>query len=296
MFWVIGALSLPVIASIVLYGLRAVWVILTSVFFCLATDWCAKKIRNRPFVMDGSAVVTGILLALTLPPTIELWMVAVGAVFGIGIVKEAFGGLGHNIFNPALGARAFMAASFSSEMTTWIRPLVADAVTAATPLTNSFVISERLNARLAYYWEMFLGNRAGSLGESSALAILIGALILIVFNIIDWRIPFFYIGTTLIIASLFGRDPIFQVMSGGLLLGACFMATDYVTSPITHNGRIVFGIGLGIITAIIRQYGGLPEGVCYSILVMNAVAPLIDRFAKPRPYGYKKPVKAVALP
>jgi len=294
MYFVIAALIPPLAASIVLFGLRAFLVILTSLIFSVATEWVTKKLRNKPFIMDGSAIVTGLLLAMTLPPTMDLWMVAVGAIFAIGIVKEAFGGLGHNIFNPALGARAFMAASFGIQMTTWILPLSADAITAATPLSNSFVFSSRLAARLALYQDMLFGNRAGSLGETSALAILIGAIILTAFKIIDWRIPLFYILTTIGIMALFGQDPLVQLMSGGLMLGSVFMATDYVTSPITHTGRIIFAVGCGIITAIVRQFGGLPEGVCYSILVMNSTAPLIDRFVRSRPYGLRKAVKNAA--
>ena len=294
MYLVLAALVPPTAAAIAFFGLRAAIVIVTSMLFSVGTEWVCKKLRNKPFVMDGSAVVTGLLLALTLPATISPWMVAVGAIFAIGIVKEAFGGLGQNIFNPALSARAFMAASFGLEMTNWILPLSADAITTATPLNNAFVMSSRYTTRMAFYWDMLIGSRAGSLGETSAIAILIGGIFLIIFKIIDWRIPVFYILSTVALMAIFGDDPIIQVMAGGLLFGAVYMATDYVTAPITHNGRIIFAVGCGLITAIIRRFGGLPEGVCYSILVMNAVAPLIDRFVKSRPYGYRKPVKVKA--
>jgi electron transport complex protein RnfD len=293
MYLVLAALVPPTAAAIAFFGLRAAIVIVTSIVFSVLTEWACKKLRGKPFVMDGSAVVTGLLLALTLPATVNPWMAAVGAIFAIGIVKEAFGGLGHNIFNPALGARAFMAASFGIEMTTWIAPLSADAVTTATPLNNAFLWSSRLAARLAIYQDMFLGNRSGSLGETSALALLVGAIFLIALKVIDWRIPVFYVITTVAIMAIFGQDPIIQAMAGGLLLGSVYMATDYVTAPITHNGRIIFAVGCGLITAVIRQYGGLPEGVCYSILVMNSIAPLIDRFVRSRPYGYRKPAKTV---
>lgn len=291
MYLVLAALVPPTAAAITFFGVRAAIVIVTCIVFSVGTEWACKKLRNRPFVMDGSAIVTGLLLALTLPATINPWMAAVGAIFAIGIVKEAFGGLGHNIFNPALGARAFMAASFGLDMTTWILPLSADAITTATPLNNAFVMSSRYTTRIAFYMDMLIGSRAGSLGETSALAILIGGVFLVIFKIIDWRIPVFYILTSVAITTIFGQDPIIQVMAGGLLFGAVYMATDYVTAPITHNGRIIFAIGCGVMTGIIRQFGGLPEGVCYSILVMNSVAPLIDRFVKPRPYGYRKPAK-----
>jgi Na+-translocating ferredoxin:NAD+ oxidoreductase subunit D len=297
MYWVLGALIPPMAASIVFFGLRAFLIILTAVVFSVGTEWVAKKMRGRPFIMDGSAIVTGLLLALTLPPTIALWMVAVGAIFAIGIVKEAFGGLGHNIFNPALGARIFMSASFGVEMTTWILPFGADAVTTATPLNNAFNWSSRLASRLILYQDLFLGNRGGSLGETSVIAILIGAIILIAVKIIDWRIPVFYVLTAVLLTSVFSgfaEDPLIQIMTGGLLLGAVYMATDYVTSPVTHNGRIIFAVGCGLITAVIRLFGGLPEGVAYSIILMNAITPLIDRLVKPRPYGFRKPAKIAA--
>lgn len=294
MYLVLAGLIPPTAAAIAFFGVRATIVIVTSIVFSVGTEWVCKKMRNKPFVMDGSAIVTGLLLALTLPATINPWMVAVGAIFAIGIVKEAFGGLGHNIFNPALGARAFMAASFGIDMTTWILPLSADAITTATQLNNAFVMSSRYTTRMAFYMDMLIGSRAGSLGETSAIAILIGAIFLVATKIIDWRIPVFYILTSVAITTIFGQDPIIQVMAGGLLFGAVYMATDYVTAPITHNGRIIFAVGCGVMTGVIRQFGGLPEGVCYSILVMNSIAPLIDRFVRSRPYGYRKPAKAPA--
>jgi electron transport complex protein RnfD len=210
-------------------------------------------------------------------------MVAVGAIFAVGIVKEAFGGLGNNIFNPALGARAFMAASFSIEMTTW----AIDGVTAATPLSKSVPWT---GAPIS----LLIGNHAGSLGETCTVALILGGLFLIAMKIIDWRTPVAYIGTVAVMAVLLGANPFLYIFGGGLMLGAFFMATDYVTAPVTHNGRLIFGIGCGIITIVIRKFGGLPEGICYSILVMNAAAPLIDRFVKSRPYGFRKAVKNAA--
>jgi electron transport complex protein RnfD len=218
-------------------------------------------------------------------------MVAVGSIFSIAIVKEAFGGLGHNIFNPALGGRAFMTASFSAEMTTWVLPMgfAADAVTTATPLGSSLIWE---GDKLSLYKDLFLGNTGGSIGETSALLILIGGLLLIALRIIDWRIPLVYIGTVALFTFVLGQDAIFHILAGGLMLGAFFMATDYVTSPLTHKGRIIFGIGAGILTVIIRLYGGLPEGVAFSILLMNAITPLIDRYVKIRPYGLVKKVRS----
>jgi len=291
MYIVVLALMLPTAAGIYFFGYHALSVIAVSVAVAVLTEYAVKKLRRRPFVMDGSAIVTGLLLALILPPMIPLWMVAVGSAFSIAIVKEAFGGLGHNIFNPALGARAFLAACFSVKMTTWVSPtgFGADAVTAATPLNSNFVWA---GDKLSLYRDLFLGNTGGSIGETSALLILIGGILLLALGIINWRIPVAYIGTVALLTLAFGQDAIFHILAGGLMLGAFFMATDYVTSPITNIGRIIFGIGAGILTVIIRQLGGLPEGVTYSILFMNAITPLIDRYVKVRPYGLVKKVES----
>ena len=290
MYYVVLALLLPTGAAVYFFGYHALWVIAVSVAAAVLTEYGVKKLRKRAFVMDGSAVVTGLLLALILPPTIPLWMVAVGSVFSIAIVKEAFGGLGHNIFNPALGGRAFMAACFSMKMTTWVSPtgFGADAVTTATPLSSSFVWE---GDKLSLYRDLFLGNTGGSIGETSALLILVGGILLLVLGIINWRIPVTYIGTVALLTLALGQDAIFHILAGGLMLGAFFMATDYVTSPITARGKIIFGVGAGILTVVIRRFGGLPEGVAYSILFMNAITPLIDRYVKVRPYGLVKKVK-----
>ena len=290
MYLVVIALLFPTTAAVYFFGLRALELIAVSVASAVITEFLVRKLRGKPFYMDGSAVITGLLLALTLPPTLPLWMAAVGSVFAIAIVKEAFGGLGHNIFNPALAARAFMAASFSIRMTTWVLPMGfgADAVTTATPLGESFAWQ---GSKLALYWQMFIGNRGGSLGETSIMLILAGAILLFAFDIIDWRIPLTYIGTVALLALTLRQDIIFQLLAGGLMLGAFFMATDYVTSPITPRGQIIFGVGCGAITMLVRAFGGMPEGVTYAILLMNAVTPLIDRYVKPRPYGLMKKEK-----
>jgi len=289
MYRVVIALMFPTGAAIYFFGYRALSVIGVSVATAVVTEYVCKRLRNRAFVMDGSAVVTGILLGLVLPPTIPLWMVAIGSIFAIGIVKEAFGGLGHNIFNPALGGRAFMSVSFSMQMTTWVKPMgfTADAITSATPLSESFVWQAD---KLSLYQALFLGDVAGSLGETSALLIIIGGIFLLARGIINWRIPAVYIGMVALIATALGQDPLFYILSGGLMLGAFFMATDYVTSPLTNRGKIVFAVALGVLTVMIRHFGGMPEGVCYSILFMNAITPLIDRFIKVRPYGLVKKV------
>ena len=291
MYLVVLALMFPTGAAVYFFGYRAISVIGVSVATCILTEYVVKKIRGQPFVMDGSAAVTGILLGLILPPTIPLWMVVIGSIFAIGIVKEAFGGLGHNIFNPALGARAFMSASFSVPMTTWVKPMgfAADAVTSATPLSG---VSDWQPGDPSVYQAMFLGNTAGSIGETSALFILIGGIFLLARGIINWRIPAIYIGVVALMAVGLGQDPLFYILSGGLMLGAFFMATDYVTSPLTNKGKIIFSIALGALTVMIRHFGGMPEGVCYSILFMNAITPLIDRFIKVRPYGLVKRVES----
>jgi len=291
MYFVVLALMFPTAAGVYFFGYHALLVIAVSIAAAVLTEYAVKKLRKRAFVMDGSAVVTGLLLALILPPTIPLWMVAVGSIFSIAIVKEAFGGLGHNIFNPALGGRAFMAACFSVKMTTWVSPtgFGADAVTTATPLGSSFIWE---GDKLSLYRDLFLGNIGGSIGETSALLILVGGILLLALGIISWRIPVAYIGTVALLTLALGQDVILNILAGGLMIGAFFMATDYVTSPITNKGRIIFGIGAGILTVVIRRFGGLPEGVCYSILFMNAITPLIDRYVRVRPYGLVKKVES----
>ncbi len=293
MYLVVYAILFPAGAAVFFFGYRALSVMGVSIGAAILTEYICKRLRGKPFVMDGSAVVTGLLLALVLPPTVSLWMVAVGSIFAIAIVKEAFGGLGHNIFNPALAARAFMSVSFPIEMNTWVRPMGfgADAVTSATPLGESFFWQA---GKMSIYQAMFLGDTAGSIGETSALFILIGGAFLLGRGIINWRIPATYIGTAALVALGFGEDPLFHILAGGLMLGAFFMATDYVTSPLTNRGKIIFSVALGVLTMIIRQLAGMPEGVCYSILFMNAVTPLIDRYTKVKPYGLQKKVASAS--
>lgn len=291
MYIVMLVLLLPTAASIYYFGYNALLVITVSITTAVLTEYVSKKLRRRAFVMDGSAVITGLLLALTLPPTVPLWMVALGSFFAIAIAKEAFGGLGHNIFNPALAGRAFMQVSFPIEMTTWTAPtgFSFDAVTSASPLSGAFVWEAD---NLLLYKELLLGNISGSIGETMTLLILLGGILLIALRIIDWRTPVAYIGTVALLSFALGQDAISHLLSGGLMLGAFFMATDYVTSPITRRGRLIFGLGAGILTVVIRLYGGMPEGVCFSILIMNALTPLIDRYATVKPYGFKKGIKS----
>jgi electron transport complex protein RnfD len=293
MYLVILTLLLPTGAAVFYFGFRAIFLILGCVLAAIATEYGMKKLRKRPFRMDGSAIITGLLLALVLPPSLPVWMAVIGSVFAIAVVKESFGGLGHNIFNPALGARAFLTLCFPAEMTAWISPsgFSVDAITTATPLSERFVWEA---SKTSLYGDMLLGNTGGSLGETSALLIIIGGMVLIGLKLIDWRIPVAYIGTVALFTLILGEDVIYHLLSGGLMLGAFFMATDYVTSPLTRRGKVVFGIGAGLITTVIRLYGGLSEGVCFSILFMNAVTPLIDRYLKTKPYGLVKKAKSEA--
>jgi len=284
MWCVILALMPAALAGIYFFKLRALWVILLSVSAAVLTELLIQKLAKKPITInDGSAVLTGLLLALTLSPLVPPWLPIIGSVFAIAIAKQIFGGLGHNIFNPALAGRAFLVASWPALMTMWLLP---DGVTGATPLGLL-----KLEGVKTSYLSLFLGNTGGSIGEVSALALIIGAAFLFYKKIIDWKIPAAYIGTALIFALIFRQDPIFHLLAGGLLLGAFFMATDYVTTPITKNGKLIFGFGCGFLTIILRLFSGYPEGVMFSILLMNTTTPLIDRFTKPKPFGYRKPEK-----
>jgi len=293
MFMVCLALLLPTAGGIYYFGIYSLLVVLVSVVTALLTEYVAKMLRKREFIMDGSAIVTGMLLALVMPPRVPLWIVVIGSAFAIAIVKEAFGGLGYNIFNPALAARAFLSVSFASFMTKWIAPVSSrtsiDSTTTATPLSESFVNSGSTHD---LYWDLFIGDVGGCIGETSVLLILIGGLILLLTGIIKWRIPVVYIGTVFLLTLIIpGEDPIFHILAGGLFLGAFFMATDYVTAPLTDKGQFIFAAGAGVLVVMIRLYGSLPEGVAFSILLMNAATPLIDRYVRPKPYGYIPPEK-----
>ena len=288
MYLVVLALLFPMLGAIYFFGLYVLLMLATGVITAVLTEYVAKMMRRRPFIMDGSAIVTGILFVLVLPPRTPLWVVVIGSVFSIAIAKEAFGGLGCNIFNPALAGRAFVTVSFAGSLSRWIAPTtswMADAVTSATPLGEGFVTTMTEGE---LYRALFFGNVAGSAGETSALLILIGGAILLAFGLIKWQVPVFYIGTVFVLSWLMGHDPVFHILAGGLMIGAFFMATDYVTSPLTTRGKIIFAVGAGVLVVLIRVLGNMPEGVAYSILVMNAFTPLIDRYVKPRPYGLVK--------
>lgn len=271
------------LAGVYFFGLHSLFVILTCIVIAVASEWTIQKILGVEITIDDlSAVVTGILLAYCLPPTIPLWIAGIGAVAAIVLVKNLFGGLGYNIFNPALAARAILVASWPAAMTYFVAPF--DAVTSATPLTALKEASA--SPIIISWWNLFAGMKGGCIGETSGLALLIGGGYLLFKKIINWRIPLTFIGTVFVFSFIVGRNPVFNILSGGLLLGAFFMATDYVTSPVTSIGKLIFGVCCGLLVVLIRFYGGYPEGVCYSILIMNMLVPAIDRFTVPKPFGY----------
>ncbi|MFN3966572.1 MAG: RnfABCDGE type electron transport complex subunit D [Endomicrobiia bacterium] len=270
-----------VIASTYFYSTDAIKLIFTCVIFSCLSEFAFQKITKRKTTInDLSAVVTGLLLAFCLPPKLPLWIAAIGATFSITFGKQIFGGLGYNPFNPALIGRAFLQVSWPKEMGLWVSPF--DGLTSATPLTISKL---NLSDKMPDFFDMFLGNISGSLGEISKFSILLGALYLLLRNQIKLYIPLSYILSVTILAFIFNSDPLFHVLTGGLLLGAFFMATDPVTTPITKTGKIIFGIGCGSLTILIRIKGGFPEGVCYSILIMNMFTPLIDKITKIKRFG-----------
>ncbi|MDD5692227.1 MAG: RnfABCDGE type electron transport complex subunit D [Candidatus Omnitrophica bacterium] len=288
--WTVALSTIPAgIAGVIIFGLDALWIILAATIAAVSTEWVFELItRRKVTILDGSAVITGILLAYNLPSGVPLWLPVVGAIFSIIVGKAVFGGLGQNIFNPALVGRVFLMASWPKYMTTFPKPFSYDAVTSATPLA---MLKEGKILEHIPYLDLFLGNRGGCIGEVCILALLIGAAILLIKGYITWHIPVTYILTTAILTYIFGAkqffhgDWLFHILSGGLILGAFFMATDYVATPLTIKGQVIFGIGCGLITAVIRIWGGYPEGVSYAILMMNAATPFIDRYTKNRIYG-----------
>ncbi len=303
MGWVIIALIPLTAYSIYIGGLSTFIVIVSSLVGAVGCEYVLQRLMHKPVTInDLSAALTGLLLALTLPPRLPFWMPLIGGAVAIALGKQVFGGLGHNIFNPALVGRAFLFISWSKYMTTSYldKPLAwvvntstiksINAVTSATPL---FAMSEVRKGALdiqasKYYLPLFFGNPWGCIGEVSAALIILGLIVLFAKRLIDWRIPVCYVGTVMLLSLIKGTDPIFSALAGGLLLGACFMATDYVTNPMTPWGKVIFAVGCGIVTVVIRFYSHLPEGVMFSILFMNGVTPVIDRFIKPRPYGVSK--------
>ena len=278
MAWVLAALAPAGLAGIYFFGLRAAAVMAVCVASCKISEYIWQRLAKQTVTVgDLSAAVTGLLLAYNLPPSIPFWMAAVGSVFAIIVVKQFFGGIGCNIVNPALAGRAFMVSSWPVSMTSW----TVDGVSGATPLA---MIKEGSIADLPGIYDVFIGNIGGCIGETSAAALLIGFAILLYKGIINWHIPVVYIGTVAALTAALGRPagPLYEVITGGLFLGAIFMATDYTTSPMTKKGQVIFAFGCGLLTTLIRVFGGYPEGVSYSILIMNLTVPLIDKFARPR--------------
>ena len=299
---VIIALTPSLIAAVIFFGLRALLVTAVTVASCVLAEYITRKILKRDNTIgDLSAVVTGILLAFNLPVTIPLWIAAIGSVVAIVVVKQFFGGIGQNFVNPALTARIVLLSSFPTRMSNWTAPF--DATTTATPLAS---LAEAFNngaassadlgkSGLPSLFHMFVGQRAGSMGEVCAAALILGGIYLIIRKVITPTIPLFFIGTVAVFTFIAGGFSFtftaYHILSGGLLLGAIFMATDYTTCPINNKGRIIYAIGCGLITSVIRLYGNLPEGVSFAIILMNILVPHIERWTTPKPFGWEGKTK-----
>lgn len=285
---VIIALVPATAAGIYYFGISALILIIAAIASSVIFEALCQKIMKKPVtVSDLSAVVTGLLLAMNLPAAAPIWVAVVGSAFAIIFGKQLFGGLGQNFINPALAGRAFLLASYPTEMTTWSVPNgleVADAATYATPLAQ--LKAGHLDASLG---ELMLGQCGGTIGETCAIALIIGGVYLLYKHVISWKIPVIYIATVAILFGVIGRHgmrmPLQEIMAGGVMLGGIFMATDYASSPVTPKGQIIFAVGAGLITYLIRTFGGYPEGVSYSILIMNCCVPLIERFTEPTIFG-----------
>lgn len=287
--WNVVLALIPAFAvGIYVFGLDAMWVTLFSIIGCLfAEAFCSVVFyRRKPTLCDGSGLLTGLLLGLTLPSGLPLWIPFVGGVFAVGVGKMAFGGIGQNTFNPALVGRVFLLISFPAAMTTWAAPTHVDGFTGATMLG---MLSEGTGDATAFnLQEYFFGMRAGSLGEVGALALIVGGAYLWLRKIITLWIPVSIVAAVVVLDVCTGNNILIDVFSGGLLLGAIFMATDYVTSPMTVKGQVIYGVLIGVITFVIRHYGAYPEGISFAILIMNGCSPLINRWIKPRLFGERK--------
>ena len=301
MFGVLTALIPTFLVSLYSFGIGALVTTLVSVGSCVLFEWLITKylLKQQPHIADGSAILTGVLLAFNLPSNISPFIVMFGALIAIGIAKMCFGGLGCNLFNPALVARVFLLISFPVQMTSWPKPIESrlnylDAVTGATPMAaikaGDLSLSENAN-----FIDMMIGKTGGSLGEVAAIALILGGIYMVARKIITWHIPVSIILTVFAFAGLLWLidpsqyvNPLYHILGGGLLLGAIFMATDYVTSPMSASGKIIFGIGIGLLTIIIRLWGNYPEGMSFAILLMNAVVPLINKKFQPARFGAPK--------
>ena len=280
---VIIALVPAIIASCVHFGWYPLLILAVCVAVCVASEFISRLIMKRDnTVGDLSAVVTGVLLALNLPANINPLIAAFGALAAIVVVKQMFGGLGMNFVNPALAGRIILLVSFPTAMTTWVASnfQAVDAVTSATPLAAE--------ANTYSYLELLLGSHGGSMGETCAVALILGGVYLVVRRVISAAIPLVIMGSAALTSLVLGRDPLFELLSGGLLLGAVFMATDYVTSPITFRGKVVYGVGIGVLTVLIRQFANIPEGMSFAILLFNILTPLIENITAKKPFGAKK--------
>jgi electron transport complex protein RnfD len=293
MYGVLIALMPAFLVALYLFRIDALKITALSILFCVVSEYLIARfiMKREPSVLDGSAIITGVLLAFNVPSNLPVWILALGALFSIGVVKMSFGGLGNNIFNPAIAGRIFLLISFPAQMTTWPTPAVGvatDATTSATVLSNLRFQPEALPALK----EMFLGFEGGSIGEMSALALLLGLAYLLWKKIITWHIPVsILLSVAIFTGILYAFDPVpmnnplIHLFSGGLMLGAVFMATDYVTSPMTRSGMLIYGTGIGLITVCIRLWGAYPEGVSFAILLMNAFTPLINNYTTPKRFG-----------
>ena len=305
MLRVVYAMIPALLWSVFVFGIDALRVTAIAVVACLAFEYLIQKymLKIKPSITDGSALVTGILLAFNVPSNLPWWIILIGAFAAIAFGKMPFGGLGNNIFNPALVGRVFLLVSFPVQMTSWPVPAGSgvDAVTGATPLG---IIKEALNngvpvaeiaSKLPVPADLFLGNMGGSLGEISALLLILGGLYLLFTKVITWHIPVAVIGSAALLSGVFWFanpelyiSPVYHVLSCGLILGAIYMATDMVSSPMTPKGQIIFGIGIGVLTILIRLFGAYPEGISFAILIMNAMVPLLNRYIKPKRFGEVK--------
>ena len=288
---VVLALIPALLAGTIIFGMRALIVAMVCIAAAVVAEWvCGMILYHRNTVKDVSSVVTGFLLALTLPATVPYWLAAVGSVFAIVVVKGFCGGLGKNVFNPALGARAFMMLFWPVHLVRYIAPGTVDGVASATPLHHMVMPALPTES----IGQMFMGNIGGCIGEVCTLALLIGGIYLIAKGVISARIPVSYLGTVAVLTLVFSKGDnaflwmLYSLLGGGVVLGALFMATDYATSPVTPKGQIIYGIGCGVLTVIFRYFGLFPEGVTYAILLMNACAWAIDRYSAPRRFGTKK--------
>ena len=302
MYGVLLALLPALGFSLWVFGLDSLRVVLISIVSCVLIEFLVQKfiMKVKTTICDGSAAVTGLILAFNLPSNLDWWIIVVGAIFAIGVCKMTFGGLGQNIVNPAIAGRVFLLVSFPAQMTTWPSPHAVDGTTGATPLAimkeglkNGQSVSELMQAEgMPNYTDMLLGNMGGSLGEMAAIALIIGLVVLLCAKIITWHIPVSILATVAIFSGILHlcnpesyASPLFHLLTGGVLFGAIFMATDYVTSPMAPSGMIIYGIGIGILTVLIRTFGAYPEGVSFAILIMNIVTPLINTYCKPKRFG-----------